>query len=110
MRWLGLEYGSWVFIDNAAALEVEAAAVAIAAAAASAASAVAAARADLGPLSEGDGSEVDPRPSKLGRSCKNLKVNASKLSKAQERKSANFPCPLKPAAKAAALTVTAIPQ
>lgn len=108
MRRLGLEYGAWVFIGNAAALEVEAAAVAVAAAAASE---VAAARADLGPLSEeGDGSEVDPNPSKLGLSCKDLKVNASKLSKAQERKSANLPCPLTPAARAAALTATAISQ
>lgn len=107
MRWLGLDCGAWVFIDNAAALELEAAAVSVAAAAASG---VVAAKADLGPLSEGDGSGVDPSPSKLGRSCKDLKVNVSKLSKAQERKSTNLPCPLTPAARAAALTVTAIPQ
>lgn len=79
--------GAWVFVDNAAALEV---------AAAAAASAFAAARADLGPLSKGDGSEVDPSPSELGRSCKDLKVKASKLSKAQERKSPDPPCPLQP--------------
>lgn len=47
-----------------------------AAAAAAVAAAVAAARADLGPLSEeGTDSEVDPSPSEVGFSCKDLKEN-----------------------------------
>lgn len=64
MERLGSEQGAPVFADKVAALAVEAAAVA---------AAVAAARADLGPGSEENGSEVDPSPSELGCWCKDLK-------------------------------------
>lgn len=62
-RRFGSEWHTGVSADNAVALAVEEAAAAV----------VSAARAELGPPSEGSGSEVDPSPSVPGCTSKDLK-------------------------------------